>query len=196
MNSLVKTFPQTVLDEIENPFVIKNAHGVVLACNKAFQNLYRPGAAKIVGLTSYDFLPLKEAEIHVNADLALIAGTDSFVDYRITRDASDGNALQLDVHKSASFRADGTPEILAVLHTKTLPCSGAQYNYLLSPKEMGVLELLVQGHSQKRIAKILGISNFTVNDHLKAVYTKLGVTSRTQAQLKAIVELGMGNETG
>lgn len=191
MNSILTTLPQSILDAIQNPFVIKNANGVVVACNKAFQNLYKPGEKSILGQTSHDFLPVKEADRHVEADVHLLTGTGSCVDYQITRGLPGGHLLQLDVRKSSSWAPDGSAELLAVLNTKIQSNACAQHNYLLSPREIGVLELLVQGNSQKHIAKALGISNFTVNDHLKSIYSKLGVTSRTQAQLKAIVELGM-----
>ena len=191
MNCLSTRLPQTLLDAIQNPFVIKNVNGIVVACNQAFQNLYKPGEKSIVGTTSHDFLPRKEADKHVEADTALLAGVHSHFDYRITRERSDGAMLHLDVHKSSSRSADGAPQILAVLNIKIQPCTVAQQSHLLSPREINVLELLVKGNCQKNIARALGITNHTVGDHLKSIYRKMGVTSRTQAQLKAIVELGI-----
>ena len=64
-------------------------------------------------------------------------------------------------------------------------------NYTLSPRESSVLKLLVRGCSQKQIAATLGISHHTVADYLKSIYAKLGVNSRTQAQLKGILDLGL-----
>lgn len=191
MSNSSAILPQSVLDAIQNPFVIKNANGIVIACNQAFQKHYDLGENRILGFTSYDFAPRKEAVIHVQADVAILSGAGSYLDYRITRDRPDGTILQLDVHKSSSFSENGSLQILSVVNTQIQPCGGVLHNYLLTPRETGVLKLLVQGNSQKHIARALGISHFTVSDHLKAIYGKLGVTSRTQAQLKAIVELGM-----
>ena len=54
----------------------------------------------------------------------------------------------------------------------------------LSQREQEVLELLAEGGSNKDISKKLGVSIETVTWHLKHVYSKLHVRSRTQAALK------------
>jgi DNA-binding CsgD family transcriptional regulator len=54
----------------------------------------------------------------------------------------------------------------------------------LSKREKEVVELLLQGKSNKQIALALGISNRTVEFHLTNVYTKLQVSSRAEAILK------------
>ena len=54
----------------------------------------------------------------------------------------------------------------------------------LSRREQEVLELLSQGCSNKEIADKLSISIETVTWHLRHIYSKLHVRSRTQAALK------------
>ncbi|MBB5353122.1 DNA-binding NarL/FixJ family response regulator [Haloferula luteola] len=54
----------------------------------------------------------------------------------------------------------------------------------LSPRETEVLELLCEGLSNKEIADRLGISTETVRVHLKHIYEKLHVRSRTEAAMK------------
>ncbi len=51
----------------------------------------------------------------------------------------------------------------------------------LTPREMEVLELLAQGFANKQIAYELEISEHTVKFHISSIYTKLGVTNRTEA---------------
>ena len=51
----------------------------------------------------------------------------------------------------------------------------------LTPREEGVLRLVVDGLGNKAIAKRLGIAVGTVKSHLKGVFDKLNVESRTQA---------------
>jgi len=51
----------------------------------------------------------------------------------------------------------------------------------LTQREREVMGLLVQGLSNKEIGHRLGIEVVTVALHLRSVYRKLGVTSRTQA---------------
>ncbi len=56
----------------------------------------------------------------------------------------------------------------------------------LSPREMEILELVVQGMSNREIAYHLGISYQTVKNHMTAVLSKLGVADRTQAAVYAL----------
>jgi DNA-binding CsgD family transcriptional regulator len=54
----------------------------------------------------------------------------------------------------------------------------------LSKREGEVVELLLQGKSNKQIALMLGIAEHTVEFHLKNVYAKLQVGSRAEAIIK------------
>ncbi|UGS33727.1 response regulator [Capillimicrobium parvum] len=56
----------------------------------------------------------------------------------------------------------------------------------LTAREREVLELIVAGESNKRIARALGISEKTVKTHVGHVLAKLGVTDRTQAAVHAL----------
>lgn len=60
----------------------------------------------------------------------------------------------------------------------------------LSRRELEVVNLLLQGKSNKLIAFALGISDRTVEFHLKNVYAKFQVSSRMELVLK------LGNTTG
>jgi DNA-binding NarL/FixJ family response regulator len=54
----------------------------------------------------------------------------------------------------------------------------------LSPREREILELLAAGFPNKEIASRLGLTDGTVRWHLRHVYHKLHVRSRTEAALK------------
>jgi DNA-binding NarL/FixJ family response regulator len=60
--------------------------------------------------------------------------------------------------------------------------------YDLTPQETAVLKLLVEGHHYKTAASELGISINTVSFHLKHIYEKLQVHSKTEAVAKALRE--------
>jgi DNA-binding NarL/FixJ family response regulator len=55
----------------------------------------------------------------------------------------------------------------------------------LSPRQVQVLQLLLQGKSNKLIGRALDLSESTVKTHLLAVFRRLEVNNRTQAVLAA-----------
>jgi two-component system, NarL family, nitrate/nitrite response regulator NarL len=59
----------------------------------------------------------------------------------------------------------------------------------LSPREREILSHLVTGHSNKAIARDLGITEATVKVHLKSVQRKIRVDNRTQAAIWAMANL-------
>ncbi len=56
----------------------------------------------------------------------------------------------------------------------------------LTPREMDVIQLLAEGLSNKEMAHILSVSPRTINFHLDNIYSKLGVSSRTEAAVYAL----------
>lgn len=56
----------------------------------------------------------------------------------------------------------------------------------LSEREMEVLNLVVEGKSNKEIASLLGISHQTVKNHITSILRKFGVEDRTQAVVYAL----------
>jgi DNA-binding NarL/FixJ family response regulator len=56
----------------------------------------------------------------------------------------------------------------------------------LTAREVEVLRLVAQGLTDPQVAQQLVISPHTVNSHLKAIYGKLGISSRSAATRYAI----------
>ncbi|MEG0481999.1 MAG: response regulator transcription factor [Acinetobacter sp.] len=54
-------------------------------------------------------------------------------------------------------------------------------NDVLSKRELGILELVAQGLSNKEIADQLTLSRYTVESHIKHIYRKLAVCNRAKA---------------
>jgi len=59
-----------------------------------------------------------------------------------------------------------------------------EYTEQLTPREEEILSLLAKGYVTKEIADKLGINYDTVRTHLKHIYEKLHVRSRTEAVIK------------
>lgn len=56
----------------------------------------------------------------------------------------------------------------------------------LTDREISVLKLVAQGHSNREIAKLLTVSEATVRTHVSHILAKLELSSRTQAALYAL----------
>ena len=59
-------------------------------------------------------------------------------------------------------------------------------DYDLSPHELRILKLLVEGHSYKTAAAKLSVTTSTISFHLKNIYEKLQVHSKSEAVAKAL----------
>jgi two-component system NarL family response regulator len=59
-------------------------------------------------------------------------------------------------------------------------------NDMLTPRELDVVRLMVQGKSNKEIATDLNLSETTVKTHVANILMKLNVSSRSQAILEAL----------
>jgi DNA-binding NarL/FixJ family response regulator len=64
----------------------------------------------------------------------------------------------------------------------------ARASYDLTPQETELLKLMVEGHHYKTAAREMGISINTVSFHLKHIYEKLQVHSKTEAVAKTLRE--------
>ena len=68
----------------------------------------------------------------------------------------------------------------------TAPCTGDKFN--LSQREMEVIRLMTAGMLKKEISEALSVSYHTVDSHLRSIYAKMNVKSRSQAVCKALRE--------
>lgn len=89
--------------------------------------------------------------------------------------------------KYAMLRADSLSDSLAGPHSgvpaeKTDADTGG---VLLSPREREILGLIARGFSYAEIARVCEISIHTVQTHIKSLYGKLSVNSRSEAVFEA-----------
>lgn len=66
--------------------------------------------------------------------------------------------------------------------------TASQNDYGLTPREMDILKLLVDGRTIKDAAAQLGIGYYTADEYIRSVYVKLQVRSRGSAIAKAVKE--------
>jgi DNA-binding NarL/FixJ family response regulator len=82
-----------------------------------------------------------------------------------------------------------SPEVarrVVKLFREIRPPARASHN--LTPQETELLKLLVEGHNYKTAAAELGITTNTVSFHLRNIYAKLQVHSKSEAVAKALRE--------
>ena len=77
------------------------------------------------------------------------------------------------------------PENKAQAATETIADGGAESGGLLTPREQQVLALIARGFSYSEIARLEGLSVHTVQTHIKRLYAKLSVHSKTEAIFEA-----------
>ena len=68
----------------------------------------------------------------------------------------------------------------------TLVRPPAKADHDLTPHETRILKLLVEGHNYKTAAGELGVSVNTIAFHIKHIYEKLQVHSKSEAVAKAL----------
>lgn len=76
-------------------------------------------------------------------------------------------------------------KVLDIIKGNMIPA--LKENFGLSEREMEVLKLLAKGNSYKSIAEQLFISYFTVQSHVKSIYAKMEVNSKSEAVSKAFL---------
>jgi NarL family two-component system response regulator LiaR len=127
--------------------------------------------AKIIAMTSFD-----EANL-VNEVLG--AGAMSYLLKNITAEE-----LVKAIRDAVSGRSTLSPEAARVLIESTRVSKQPPDD--LTEREMEVLHLVVQGHSNQQIANSMVITVATVKAHISSILSKLQVSSRAEAIAYAI----------
>lgn len=104
----------------------------------------------------------------------------------------DSRAEEMAAHIEAAIAGDApfSPStakfLLSALQQNALSGQpAATEEDVLTPKESEVLGIFAKGLTYQETAGALGISRHTVSDHVKSIYKKLGVHSKTEAVFEA-----------
>ena len=113
---------------------------------------------------------------------AMCAGASGY----LLKKTPPGRLLE-SLREVASGGAPMSPEVakrVIALFREIRPPDRADYE--LTPHETRLLKLLVQGHNYKTAAAELGVTVHTVSFHLRSIYEKLQVHSKSEAVAKAL----------
>src|SRR5215471_18467740 len=108
---------------------------------------------------------------------ALAAGATGYL-LKQTR-PSDLLAAIRDVHDGGSPMSSHIARKIVQSFQRPSPAAKNEQN--LSPREAQVLDLLAKGYLYKEIAEKMGLTYATVHTHIRHIYEKLHVRSRTEA---------------
>ena len=110
----------------------------------------------------------------------------------MTDDAFDDATFLRRLREGMQHAAEGVGFIDTLIGNSQHPVAAMADSEKLSPREQSVLALLVDGQSNKDIARTLSIAPETVKSHVKGIFFKLGVINRAQAVSRAL-SLGLVN---
>jgi DNA-binding NarL/FixJ family response regulator len=114
---------------------------------------------------------------------AICAGADGYL-LKSTPPPKLLESLEQIVAGGAPMNPQIARKVLDLFGSRILPSS----DYELTDRERDILKLLVDGHPKKQIAEELFLSFHTIDTHLRNIYTKLHVHSRSAAVAKALKE--------
>jgi DNA-binding NarL/FixJ family response regulator len=119
---------------------------------------------------------------------AVAAGADGYV----LKDSAD-EALCADMIETLNGGSPISASVAAYLlrrlrrdEAQAAPADAPSADTPVTAREVELLNLLARGLSYREVAGALGISHHTVGTHIKAIYRKLAVNSRSEAVFEAV----------
>lgn len=113
---------------------------------------------------------------------SLLAGAHGYLLKNTPSDKLIEGILEV-VNGGAPMTPSIARRVLAYFSKKT---ASNKKDYNLTTRETEILEWLVKGYSQKMVAAELYLSKYTINNHIKNIYTKLHVHNVSEAVATAL----------
>jgi DNA-binding NarL/FixJ family response regulator len=130
---------------------------------------------------------LSEADDPREREQAFAAGATVFCVKRTEPDDLM-SAIRQSFDNSIFFAKNDTP----VIESSPLPVSESDKAAGLTKREVEILRMVAEGHSNSQLARMLWVTEQTVKFHLSNIYRKLDVANRTEAsrwaQLHGLLE--------
>jgi len=114
---------------------------------------------------------------------SLLAGADGYLLKKATNEKIIESILEV-INGGAPMSPGIAKRVLEYFNKKNI--KEKQHTFNLSKRELDILGYLVKGFSHKMIAAELFISPFTVNNHIKNIYSKMHVHNVSEAVAIAI----------
>jgi len=149
-----------------------------------------PGLSGLDGIAQFKALSPKTAIIILSAlddqqkvFKAICAGASGYL-LKASPLAKIKEAIQDVLHGGSPL----SPQVARSVLNMFSSLAPAKQDYGLSPREAQVLQLMIEGLLMKEIAARLEVSYHTVDTHLRNIYGKLHVQTRSHAVAKALKE--------
>ena len=172
LERLDQVSPDVVLMDISMPG-LSGIEATRIACKK------KPGL-KVIMLTIYDDDQHVLKAVEAGASGYVIKNVRKEDLFKIIKKVSDGKSF---------LDPDVTTHILQMIREPRANPSDPK-THPFSERELEIMVVLAKGNSNQKIAEKLYLSEHTVKTHLKHIFKKLSVSSRSEAISKAI-QLGI-----
>ena len=151
---------------------------------------------KMTGLEVIERLKEKKSQIPIiilttyNEDELMVRGLALGAKGYLLKDTSRENlfrTIESAIRGETLLQPEITSRIFSFKEKQSFSASSvAEEQVILTEREQDILQAVVEGDTSKKIAVDLNISERTVKAHLTNIYTKLAVTSRSQAVAVAV----------
>jgi PAS domain S-box-containing protein len=174
LKALVETSPAAI--------VTVDDHGIIELANQAAIEMMAPSDGKLIGCPIAAFLP------GLHHALRWEEAPQFRASMQCRGHRANGANFTADVWFS-TYREGDEPKLAAIIADVTEETAASPPNLsgsdhlerrLLNDREMGVLRLLAQGHSNKEIANRMEVSESTVKNTIQALFVKTNGRSRAQ----------------
>lgn len=158
-----------------------------------------PGMSGIEGVRlvhqRHPHLPILMLTVHGDDDLvfgAVCAGACGY----LLKETEPGRLLEC-IRELHAGGAPMSPEIArkVVMHFRRFP-PPRESDVELSARQVRILQLLAEGHTYKSCAESLGLSLDTIRFHVRKIYDRLHVHSRSEAIWKVFVKGKVPSQRG
>mgnify|MGYP000944280460 CR=1 FL=1 len=160
LSDIAASMPDIVLMDIEMP----GTNGIDAVCVIKREH----PSMRIIMQTAFD----EEEKVFA----ALQAGAEGYI-----LKSATGVQIMQSIGEVMQGGASMSPSIALKVMRYFNQSTSKKDDYKLTPKESMVLGYLAKGNSYKMVADEMGISYFTVNNHIKKIYEKLQVHSLGEA---------------